>query len=125
LTQAAAGCALRPDGSSNTKGLVMEIVNRFLSFDKLIGPALVKIVYFLGLAGIALGVIGMMLGGLAALTSNPVAGLGSLLGAPIFGLVFLCFWRFACELYIVLFRAGDDVAAIRAQGSPPASPPAS
>jgi hypothetical protein len=100
----------------------MDIVNRFLSFDKLMGPALVKIVYFLGLLGIALGVIGQMLTGLGLLTRSPGPALGFIIGGPILGIVGLCFWRFVCELYIVLFRAGDDVAAIRAQGGP--KPPA-
>ena len=100
----------------------MDFVNRFLSFDKLMGPSLVKIVYFLGLLGIALAVIGQMLAGLGMLTQAPGLALGFLVGAPIFGILGLCFWRFVCELYIVLFRAADDVAAIKAQGGP--KPPA-
>lgn len=94
----------------------MDIVNRFLSFDKLMGPALVKIVYFLGVLGIALAVIGGVLAGLGTIPRDFGRGVGGIIVAPIAGVVFLCFWRFMCELYIVLFRAGEDVAAIRAQG---------
>jgi hypothetical protein len=32
------------------------------------------------------------------------------------GIIAICFLRFACELYIVLFRMGEDMAAIRASG---------
>ena len=100
----------------------MNIVTQFLSFDKLIGQGLVKIVYFVGL-------IGIVLGGLASLVfSMTIGGIGGLftglIGAVIGGVLGICFWRFACELYLVLYRLGDDIAAIRAGGgslTPPKS----
>lgn len=104
----------------------MGIVTRFLSFDALMGPALVKIVYFLGLIAIALSVLGGVLSGLGTMFGvNFGMGLGMIIGAPIFGLFAVCFLRFGCELYIVLFRVGEDIAAIRARGgmTPPPPPP--
>lgn len=102
----------------------MNIVSRFLSFDTLMGAGLVKIVYFLGIIAIALGVIGGVLTGLGAMVGVGVAaGLGMIIAAPISGLFALCFLRFACELYIVLFRMGEDLAAIRAKGGFTPPPP--
>lgn len=102
----------------------MNILTRFMSFDTLMGAGLVKIVYFLGLIGIALGVIGGVLGGLGTMFGvNFAAGLGMIIGAPIFGLFAVCFLRFGCELYIVLFRMGEDLAAIRAKGGLTPPPP--
>lgn len=95
-------------------------VTAFLSFNKLMGQGLVKIVYFLGLIGIAFGCLGsigfsMMVGGIGGL-------LGGIIAAAIGGAVAICFLRFACELYIVLFRMGEDIAAIRAGGGMIAAP---
>lgn len=94
----------------------MEIVNRFLNFDKLMGASLVKIVYFLGLIGIGLGFIGGILSAFTLFMVSFGTGLGVLIATPIFCIIGLCFLRFACELYIVLFKMGDDIAAIRAGG---------
>jgi hypothetical protein len=90
-------------------------VTRFLSFDKLMGQALVKIVYYLGMIGIALGCIGFIFAGFGM--GGFMGGLGALIGAVIGGVIGLCFLRFACELYIVLFRMGDDIAAMRGGGT--------
>lgn len=96
----------------------MDIVNRFLNFDKLMGPWLVRIVYYLGIIGILLGVVAGILGGFGAMgVFGFGAGIGMVIGAPIGGVLGICFWRFVCELYIVLFRVGDDIAAIRSGGS--------
>jgi hypothetical protein len=94
----------------------MDIVNQFLSFNKLMGQGLVKIVYFLGLILILLGVLFGILGAFGAMTFNFATGLGMLVAAPLGGIIAICFLRFACELYIVLFRMGEDMAAIRASG---------
>lgn len=89
---------------------------QFLSFNRLMGQGLVKIVYFLGLLVIALGVLFAIFGAFGMMAVNFMTGLGMLIFAPIWGVVAVCFLRFACELYIVLFRMGEDLAAIRAGG---------
>lgn len=96
----------------------MNIVSQFLSFDKLMGSSLVKIVYFLGILGILLAVLFAMLGAFGLMTINFMQGLGTLVFAPIVGIVMLCFLRFGCELYIAIFRMADDIAAIRGGGGP-------
>jgi hypothetical protein len=100
-----------------TEGADMDIVNQFLNFNKLMGQGLVKIVYYLGLACIALMVLFGLLGGLATLTVNFGLGLGTLVGSLIGGVIAVCFLRFACELYIAIFKISDDLSAIRAGGS--------
>lgn len=97
-------------------------VTRFLSFDKLMGQALVKIVYFLGLIGIALGCLGVI--GTSMMINGFMGLITGLIAAVIGGVIGICFLRFACELYIVLFRMGDDIAAIRAGGGFPPAPAA-
>lgn len=95
----------------------MDIVKQFLNFNKLMGQGLVKIVYYLGLIGIALGVLFGVLGGLGALAVDFGLGFATLIGSLVGGVVAVCFLRFACELYIAIFRISDDISAIRAGGS--------
>ena len=90
-----------------------DIVNRFMNFDKLIGASLIKIIYFVGLALIIIGTLISMLGALAGLGNNPLAALGGFIIAPLFGVISLLFWRFICELYILLFRMSDDLRDIK------------
>ncbi|HVY89311.1 MAG TPA: DUF4282 domain-containing protein [Hyphomonadaceae bacterium] len=96
-------------------------ISAFLSFDKLMGQGLVKIVYFLGMIGIAFGCVSFIFAGFGF--GGFGGGIGALIGAAIFGVIALCFLRFGCELYIVLFRMGEDLAAIRAGGKMPSAAP--
>ncbi len=89
------------------------MVNQFLNFDKLIGSKLITILYYVGLVGIALGVIGGLFAGLAGMGYNFFAGLGTIIGALIAGVIGLVFWRFMCELYLLLFRMADDLRDIK------------
>ena len=100
-----------------TEGADMDIVKQFLNFDKLMGQGLVKIVYYLGLIGIALGVLFGVLGGLGMLAVDFGLGFSMLIGSLIGGVIGICFLRFACELYIAIFRISDDISAIRNGGS--------
>jgi hypothetical protein len=94
----------------------MNVVGQFLSFDKLMGQSLVKIVYFLGIVCIALGVLFGVLGAFGMMAIDFGSGLGMLIGAPLAGIIGICFLRFACELYIAIFRISDDISAIRGGG---------
>jgi Domain of unknown function (DUF4282) len=101
----------------------MNVVSQFLSFDKLMGQSLVKIVYFLGIICIALGVLFGVLGAFGMMAIDFGSGLGMLIGAPLAGIIGICFLRFACELYIAIFRIADDISAIRGGGGMTAAPP--
>lgn len=90
-----------------------DFIKRFINFDKLIATTLIKILYWIGLAGIAIYVVVMMIGGLAMMTQNFAAGLGMFVLAPIAGVVGLLFWRFLMEVYIVIFSIHDRLGEIR------------
>ncbi len=89
------------------------IVSRFLNFDKLIGPSLIKVIYFIGLALIALGVLVFMLASLAQIGNNALAAIGGFVLGPVFGVIYLILWRFLCELYMLFFRISDDLRDIK------------
>lgn len=78
---------------------MQDVLRRFLSFERPIGPALVRIVYFVGAACI---VLGACLGLLNALTAFFGGNFGT-------GLVFLL----ACELFMLAFMAYDRLVEIR------------
>lgn len=90
------------------------ILLRFLSFDRLIGPALVKIVYYFGAGVIVLVTgFGMLMALLALGAGNIGSGLMQLLAAPAVGAVVLVYWRFVCELFMLAFLAYERLGEIR------------
>lgn len=89
------------------------IIKRFTSFDRLIATTLIKILYWIGLIGALVFVVIAMLGGLFNMTQDFFAGLGVFVGAPIAGAVYLLFWRFLMEVYIVIFSIHDRLGEIR------------
>ena len=98
----------------------MDFVNRFLSFEKLMGGVLVRIIYFIGLAFIALASLASLFQALQAMGYNFMTGLGMFLLTPIFALISVLFWRFVCEIYIVLFRITEQLNEIKLGLKPPA-----
>lgn len=93
---------------------MQSILQRFIGFDRLLGPVLVKIVYYVGVAGLALFIGMTMFAGLAALfTGNFGQGITMLLGAPAIGAVALVYWRFICELFMLAFLAYERMGQIR------------
>ena len=96
------------------------MLNQFLTFDKLIGARLITILYYLGLIGIALGLIAGVLSGLGTMVSYSFfGGIGMVIGSLIGAAIGLLFWRFLCELYMLLFRMADDLRDIKAVKVPP------
>jgi len=89
------------------------IVGRFLTFDKLIATGLIKVFYWIGMAAIALSTLIAILGAFAAFGQSFAAGLGMLIMAPIGGVIAVIFWRFICEVYIVIFGMYDRLGAIQ------------
>ncbi|NNC36186.1 MAG: DUF4282 domain-containing protein [Acidimicrobiales bacterium] len=82
------------------------MLNYFLKFDKLIGTQLIKVLYFVGLAGIILfGVLGFI--------SGFSQGIGTSIAALVGAVVGIVFWRFLCEIYLLFFRLSDDVRDIK------------
>lgn len=102
------------------------LFQRFLSFDRLIGPALVRIVYYFGAGTIALFAVGALLTAIFSLAGgNFSTGLMQLLAAPAVAAVAFIYWRFLCELFMLAFLAFERMGEIRdLLGGAPQSPPA-
>ena len=93
-----------------------DIVQRFLNFDKMMGTSIIKVLYYIGMVGIAISVIGSIFGALASMGSSFFGGLLGVVLAPVFGLIGLLFWRFMCEIYLLFFKISDDLSAIKLRG---------
>ena len=91
----------------------MHMLNYFTNFDQLIGTKLIKILYFLGLAGIVFfGLVGII-AGFAAMGQGFFAGIGAIIATLIGTAIAVVFWRFMCEIYLLFFRLSDDVRDIK------------
>jgi len=86
---------------------------KMLNFDTMIGPTLIRVMYFIGLIVIALVGVGFLLTGLMAMTYSPGSGLLLILLAPIAVLLYAIFWRFACEMWILTFKIYDRLGEIK------------
>ncbi|KCZ90103.1 DUF4282 domain-containing protein [Hyphomonas johnsonii] len=85
------------------------MISRFLNFDNLIGTTLIKVLYFLGLAGIAIFALVSFVGGIAAMRFGVMQGLGMIVMSLVGAVVGVVMWRFMCELYLLFFRISDDI----------------
>lgn len=88
----------------------MDFVFKLLSFDRPMGQTLVRVVFYLGLAGIVLGTIAGMFSGFAG---GFLSGIWTIIVAPIGGVIAVLYWRLVCDALLALFRMGDDLAAVR------------
>jgi hypothetical protein len=89
-------------------------LQRLLSFERLIGPRLVKIVYFFGAAIIVFAFAGALLASVFAIAGGNVGGgLMRLIAAPVVGAVAFVYWRFICELFMLAFLAYERMGEMR------------
>ncbi|MDA8708408.1 DUF4282 domain-containing protein [Hellea sp.] len=89
------------------------MLQQFLSFDKLIGTKLIKILYFLGLIALALSGIMGIFKGFGMMRFSFTGGLGAIVAALIVTVLGFFFWRFMCEIYMLFFRMSDDLRDIK------------
>lgn len=83
------------------------IVGRFLSFDKMIAGTIIKFLYYIVLAVI-------LLAGIVTMFQALFAGqFVRFLLTPIAAVLMILFVRVLFEMYIVIFRISDNLAAIR------------
>jgi len=84
-----------------------------MGFEKLIAPRLLKVVYWIGLAGIAIFALMSLAGSLTMLQYSAATALGTMILSIIgFGFAVL-FWRVMIEIYIVLFGIYERLGEIR------------
>ena len=89
------------------------MLQHFLTFDKLIGTKLIKVLYYLGLLGIVLSGIAGLFGGIMTLGSSFIGGLTAIGMAILVTIIGIAFWRFLCEIYMLFFRMSDDLRDIK------------
>jgi hypothetical protein len=73
----------------------------FLSFNRMITPVFIHVIYWIGIAAVLLAGFGVIAGG---------GGILKGLLAMVVGVIVV---RVGCEVLIVLFRINDNLAAIR------------
>lgn len=92
-----------------TPGLAQSL----LGFDTLFGPALVRIIYYLGLLGIALIVLLGMLGAFVMGGVHPLFAVAITAVALVAGAVLVIVWRCLCELALVQFLIHARLSALK------------
>ncbi len=99
---------------------MQSIIQRFWGFDRLIGPVLVKILYYSAAALIVVMVGATMVVGLLAIAGGNVGGgIMQLVAAPAVGAVALVYWRFLCELFMLAFLTFERLGEVRDRLGPP------
>jgi hypothetical protein len=90
------------------------LLQRFIGFDRLIGPVLVKIVYYVGAAIIVLSAgMALVTAVLSFASGNLGAGLMQLVAVPAVAAVVFVYWRFLCELFMLAFLAYQRLGEVR------------
>ena len=93
---------------------MQSIIQRFISFDRLLGPVLVKIVYYVGAAGIIVAVLGGLSTTVIAFAAGNIgAGVMQAIAVPAVGAVAFVYWRFICELFMLAFLAYERLGEMR------------
>jgi hypothetical protein len=82
-------------------------MQKFLSFNELVTPTIISYIYWIGIAGILLGV-------LVSLFNGFMAFVAALIG----GAIGLVLWRVWCEVMLILFRIHDDLGQISRNTAP-------
>ena len=93
---------------------MQSIIKRFFGFDRLIGPVLVKLVYYFGAAVIIIAVAFALVTALLAFAAGNIgAGLMQLVAVPAVGAVAFVYWRFLCELFMLAFLSYERLGQVR------------
>lgn len=101
-----------------------DIAVNLMTFDRLLTRPVIHLIYWAGLALVALGLFAV-LGGAVGIAMREEMPWGIFLAVPflIGGLLFLTaallLWRSFCEFYIAIFRIADDLKALRAAAEAP------
>lgn len=105
---------IRPDPAKPAApSSAQSILSRFWTFDTLLGGSIIKILYYLGLAGIALYVLFGIIAALGMVQYSAASGLGLLILTLVGGVIGVVFWRVTCELWLIIFKTYDRLGEIR------------
>jgi hypothetical protein len=95
-----------------------------LTFEKLMTNEVIHLIYWAGVALIAIGVFGSIGAAVGVAIRDPFP-LGVLMAIPVavIGLLvmaaLLLIWRAICEFYVAVFRISEDLRAMRRDDSAP------
>lgn len=93
-------------------------------FEKMVAPVVLKVVYWLGLAGIVIMMLIGIAGGLGTMSWNVATGLGTILISILSAGFGVLMWRVMIEVYMVLFgihqRLGEVRDALKGDADKPA-----
>ena len=108
-----------PRTLSRPKGMGSAVLWDLLTFERLMTNTVVHLIYWAGLAIIAVGVFGFIGAAVGVairdpfpwgvLMAIPVAVVGLLVMAAL-----LLLWRSFCEFYVAVFKISEDLSALRA-----------
>ena len=90
---------------AGSKGLFGALFD--LSFSTFVTPKIIKVVYVLGLIGIAIATLFFAFSGFAG--DAPAFGIVSLDFSPVRCKVYLCLFRMMCEFYLAITRMSEDI----------------
>ncbi|MGH3773127.1 MAG: DUF4282 domain-containing protein [Pseudonocardiaceae bacterium] len=76
------------------------------SFNHFVTPLIIRVLYVLGLIGIALGYLVFVVG---AFQASAVQGVVTLLLGLIISFIYLAFWRVILEFYLAVVRMSEDI----------------
>lgn len=86
-------------------------MQKFLTFDEMVTPAIILIVYWIVIALIVIGALSTLAGGFWSFVMGVVAAaVGAIL------------WRVACEMMLIVFRIHGQLADLVRNTTPGASP---
>lgn len=88
-------------------------VSDLFQFERMVAPTVLKVVYWLGLVGIAIYMLIAFFGAFAVMSYDAAAGLGTIVLAIVGGLFGLLFWRILIEVYMIFFSINERVGEIR------------
>jgi Domain of unknown function (DUF4282) len=101
-----------PVSHASAKGFVGSLFD--FGFNSFVTPKVVKVLYVLITAGLALVELGYLL---FAFKASAIFGIISLvILCPLSFFVYLALWRVLLELFMVIFRMADDLRSIRERG---------
>jgi hypothetical protein len=93
---------------------MQSILRRFLGFERLLGPALVRLVYYFGAAVIVvMAGVNILLAFMGMFAGNIGGGAMQLIATPAVAAVVFIYWRFLCELFMLAFLAYERLGEVR------------
>ncbi|QZY29026.1 DUF4282 domain-containing protein [Nocardioides coralli] len=101
MPPAQSGPAGQPPTSKGFFGALFDF-----TFEHFVTPMIVKVVYVLAVAGLALVLLVFLV---TAFAQGPVEGLAVLVLGPVIGLLYLALIRMTLEFYLAVVRMSEDI----------------